>query len=167
MSWLNEDGLLVRFGLEKISDRSPRGEPQGAGDIRVVDVIVDCTKFVTGVPYIVPGVELPRNSLLQAVEYTVVEAITGTSALTVGTQHLDGTTYDADGILTALSALTVGTEEHIVKSQTRGGAQLGTILAYPANFIIVPTGTGTDGILSMRVHLFVPGKDANPQNFNP
>lgn len=168
MVWINSDGLRVRFDHERLLPKAYRGEDQGAGPLRYIDVELDAkADFVDGVTFLVEGVILPRNSYLVSADYSLVAAVTGTTGLTVGVQHLDGTTYDADGILTALSALTIGTEGHIVKGGSGAGALLGTVLAYPGKLIIVPTGTGTAGTISLRIGLFVAGEDLHPSQFNP
>lgn len=166
--WVNKDGLKVRFDTDRLFPSSYRGEDPASGPIRYIDwEVAPKTDLVTGVTLAYDGLILPRNSFLVSVDYTIVTAVTGTTALTLGVEHLDRTTYDADGLLTALSALTAGTEQHIVKGGSGAGALLGTNLQYPGRLIIVPTGTGTAGLISFRVGLFVPGKDAQPPVWNP
>lgn len=156
--WRNADGLVVRFDDLAVTPRDPRGEAPGAGETRTVDVNVDLTKTVATVPYNEWGAKLPANSFIQHVQYTVLETITGASALTFGTQYYDGTEYDYDGLITGVSALTIGTDADIAKGGTNAGAQVGTLLASPANLVLTTTGQATAGRISLRVHLLVPKK---------
>lgn len=148
MVWRNNDGLVVRFPLESTTPRDPRGEAPGAGYERTIDFIVDLTKTTAGQVYNEWGAKLPANSYVVAIEGTVLETITGASALTVGTQYYDGTTWVANGILTGLSGLTIG-------STGTAGSQLNTVLTSPANIILTPTGQATAGKVSVRVKVLV------------
>jgi hypothetical protein len=156
MVWLNKDGLRVKFGYEAVVDRDPRGEAQGAGDIRVIDIIIDVAKTTAATPYIFDNAIIPANSYIQKVEADVLVAITGATALDFGLQYYDGTEYDYDGLITDLPALTVGSRVEAGKGGTGAGALVGTTLASPGYLAVTLTGQATAGKVSLRAHVLVP-----------
>lgn len=165
MPWTNNDGLLVRFDQEKIADTNPRGEAPGAGETRTIDVILDMTDTTAGAHYIIPGVIIPRNSFVQSIASTVVEAFSGATDLDLGLTSFDGGEYDYDGFITTMAAVTAGAEAQYVKGGTGAGVLVGTELAYPGYLTVTPTGQATTGKVSLRVHVFVADEDKNPNNW--
>lgn len=163
--WINNDGLRIRFDVDKINQGTPRGEAPGAGEDRVIDFIVDVSTLVAGQNRI-EGVVLPRNSTLAEIQWLPVEAVTGMTAFDIGLKKYDGTELDYDGVADGAVPGTVGVRTKVVKGGTGAGVLLGTTLALPGDLVITPTGTPTAGVLAFRVKLFVAGKDKNPGKFN-
>ena len=162
--WINNDGLRVRFDVDKIKQTAPRGEAPGAGEDRVIDFIVDVKTLKAGQNRI-EGVVITRNSTLAEIQWTPVEDVTGMSAFDVGLKKYDGSELDYDGIASGAVPGTVGVRTKVVKGGTGAGALLGTTLTLPGDLVITPTGTPSAGKLAFRVKLFVAGKDANPGKF--
>ena len=162
--WINNDGLRVRFDVDKIKQTAPRGEAPGAGEDRVIDFIVDVKTLKDGQNRI-EGVVIPRNSTLAEIQWTPVVAVTGMSAFDVGLKKYDGSELDYDGIAIDAVPGTVGVRTKVAKGEASAGALLGTTLSLPGDLVITPTGTPTAGKLAFRVKLFVAGKDANPGKF--
>lgn len=163
MPWRNADGLLVRFDLEKVSNKSPRGEAQGAGDFRVIDItfnVVDAAPAGTFFPFY--GDVVPANSQIVQVTSDIITAVTGTTGITFGLQYYDGTTYDPAGFLTAVTALTIGAHNEYVKGTASAGAFVGTKLTRPGIMGVTLTGTPTAGRVKLGVRLFVPDKGVVP-----
>lgn len=163
MSWRNADGLLIRFDLEKNSNKAPRGEAQGAGDVRVIDLlfnVVDAAPAGTFFPFY--GDVIPSNSSIIKVTSDVIVAVAGTTAMTFGLQLYDGTELDYDGLLTAVTALTVGAHNDYVKGTTNAGALVGTVTVHPGILGVTLTGTPTGGRIKLSVHVLVPGKSPVP-----
>lgn len=165
--WINNDGLRVRFDVNRINQGAPRGEAPGAGETRTIDVIVDVSKATAGTPYFIEGVVIPRNSFIEQAEAVVIETLVGATDLTVGLQHYDGSAYDADGFIEGLTAVTKGSKEVFTLGETGAGALIGETLDYPGTLIVTTTGQGTAGLVSLRVKVLVPHKDLNPGQVNP
>lgn len=162
--WTNNDGLKIRFDVDKINQLAPRGEAPGAGEDRVIDFIVDVATLKAG-PNLIEGVVIPRNSTIAEIQWMPVIATAGLTSFDVGTQKYNGTELDYNGLAAAAVPGTVGVRVKTVKGGTSAGAVLGTTTALPGNLTITPTGTPTAGRLAFRVKLFVAGKDALPHNF--
>lgn len=154
MSWLNADGLRVYFGAEAVQYRDPRGEAQGAGETRTIDVIIDLAETTNAVPFVFDNTIIPANSYIQSVAASVITAVTGATDLILGTQYYDGTEYDYNGLISAMGSVTAG------EKTPTAGAQVGTTLASPGRLAITTTGQATAGRVSLRVHILVPGKAA-------
>lgn len=163
--YINNDGLRIRFDVDRINQTAPRGEAPGAGEDRVIDFIVDVATLVAGQNRI-EGVVIPRNSTLAEVQWLPVEAVTGMTAFDVGLKKYDGSELDYDGIVDGALPGTVGVRTEVVAGGTGAGVLLGTTTALPGDLVITPTGTPTAGKLAFRVKLFVAGKDKNPGKFN-
>lgn len=163
--WKNSDGLHVRFDTDRLIPVTYRGEDQGAGPKRYLDFAVDCLQLVNGVVYDITGLIIPRNFFVTNVEYTVEAAITGTTGITIGTRDLKDANVVATNLLSSLTALTIGNEQNIIKGGSGAGALIGTNTTVPLRVQLTPTGTGTGGLLSVRIAGFVGTKDANPTSF--
>jgi hypothetical protein len=158
--WRNPDGLVVKFPLDTLFPRDPRGELPGAGTVRECSVIVDALQdLVNGTTFIEWGAVIPRNSYIVEAGCRVLVTITGTTAITFGAIDYSGATVDAAGFLLSIPAFTQGTQSAIVKGGTGAGALLGTISPKPWLLTITPTGTGTAGKFELYVKYLVPGKD--------
>lgn len=155
MSWLNKDGLRVYFGAEAVQYRDPRGEAQGAGETRTIDVILDLAETTNAVPFVFDNVIIPANSYIQSVAASVIIAGVGATDIDLGLQYYDGTEYDYDGLISTVTNLSAG------EKTATAGVLVGTVLASPGRLTITPTGQATAGRISLRVHILVPGKAAD------
>lgn len=163
MSWRNNDGLVVRFGRERVQNTNPRGESPGAGPYRTIEGLVDLRQTVAATPFILDGDVIGSNSEIVKVRYIVTEALTGATAFTFGLQYYDGTEFDYDGFVTAAAPIVVGTEYTLTKGTGTGnGALIGTILARPGQLVLTPTGQATTGKIFVQVDVVVPGKNPVP-----
>lgn len=159
--YINNDGLRIRFDVDRINQGAPRGEAPGAGEDRVIDVIVDLSKSAKGR---VEGVNIPRNSFIAEVVHTTVET-TDATAVDLGTLSYDGQTVEKDSILKAADPSTLGLRNVVVAGDATAGDLVGTITETPSHLTYEATGA-TKGVIALRVHIFVAGKDKNPGKFN-
>lgn len=175
MAYKNKDGLWIYFPGDDREAHGGEYAVPGTPD-RVTQVIVDLTKQGTGVTAKVlnPGIlDLPRNAQITRVETLVRQAAVGGTSLAVGLKYYDAAAeYDYDGLLTATAGAIANltpTGKRIAYDQqsANAGALVGTTLAYPGEIVITTVGTFTAGLVEVRVHYSVPGKDANPTQFNP
>lgn len=146
MTWLNDDGLYVKFGLEEAS--KARG-----GDVRTVDgtyklqFIVDYTDVLSATEVLYDnrtstqsgtlGVLVPKGMHIRGVEFEVVDAFTssgtiGTSTFVMGLIKASdrSTALDADGFTTTSftgGSLDVdGERTYLDGAATGNGALIGT-----------------------------------------
>lgn len=132
MVWTNDDGLNVRFGLEK-SAVSAGGELVSAGDtiemrFKITGTDVPATDAPIGD---VPEGPIPDGALLLSADlYVTVPFVGATATLDLGLFNDDGDgTYsanDADGIDAAIAVTAIdAVGDHIVCD----GALIGTVIA--------------------------------------
>ncbi len=149
MSWTNNDGLYIKFGVEE-GQVGKGGTYLVDGPLQVTEFKFDYTDCVlasailgtkdgpTGVTAGAAGILFPRGVRIEQVE--VVAETAFTSSGTIGSATLDiglirndrSTAYDDDGFVAALafSALdSVGEKNVITKGSTGAGAFIGTTLA--------------------------------------
>lgn len=146
MTWLNRDGLLVKFGKEE-ADKSPGGEVSNSSKHEIV-FEVDYTDLLSATPAILGtvgtagtyGVWVPKGARIEALEVIVKTAFTssgtiGSSNISMGTKKTSdfSTELDHDGLLTAafvggvLDA--VGERTYVIPGVTGAGDDYGTTTA--------------------------------------
>lgn len=158
--YINNDGLRIRFDVDRINQLAPRGEAPGAGEDRVIDVIVDLADKAAGR---VEGVNIPRNSFIAELYHTTVEE-TDATEVNLGTIEYDNTTAVKDAILKAADPSDLGVRHKVVAGDDTAGDLVGKITEKPYHLSYEATGA-TKGKIALRVHIFVAGKDKNPGNF--
>lgn len=141
-TWTNADGMVVGFGARTTHN------PEGAS-VHTLGLRAEVTLQLSSESYLdvatgtLIGKEavIPAGSVIRSASVNVTEAITGSTDFTVGLKdNVDGTTVDADGLITAVeSVLTVG----VVDGAT--GALLGTALAADSVVSVDVTGAMTAG----------------------
>lgn len=151
-TWVNDDGLLVRYGLNQGKRDAAAGTTQSnskeqelvlevslTGAARTIfstdldnDGTVDGFSGLDG--------KLPAGAVITGQRVVVLETPAGGTNYTVGTFQADGTVTDADGIRVA-----AGTD----------GALVGTQLAAAANVTAVTTGTYTAGKVKVIVNYYI------------
>ena len=144
-TWMNDDGLLVKFGASK--GASTAGGEFGAfaeGNEHMLEFEVNTTVLDgTGLKFLSDVVTLPKDAYLTRATFAIETAFTsgGSATLAFGLYDTDRTTaYDADGIDSAIAvgSLTSG-------SITCNGALIGTRLANNTPSLI----TATVGVAAM------------------
>ena len=143
MSWLNNDGLYIKFGTEKVNPRLG-GESSTDGNNRVITVDLTFADLAaTGTEKIIAeGVFIPDGAVLKKATFHVSTAFTsgGSATLTFGLIDNDrSTAYDADGIdaAIAVAALTAGA------TITCDGAAVGKVIANSGTPVMLTATEGT------------------------
>ena len=145
MSWLNSDGLFVKYGTEE-ADTAPGGAFNVDGANRVMEVNIPYTELLSATAAIVgsvgnpgsQGLVLPKGAVIEKVETVVTTAFTssgtiGSATLVMGTVEASdrSTAADVDGLTTtaatgtALGLATVGTITELTQGSTGHGADVG------------------------------------------
>ena len=145
MSWMNSDGLFVKYGTEE-ADTAAGGAFNVDGATRQVEVDIPYTELLSATAAIVGsvgnpgarGVQLPAGAVIEKVEFVVTTAFTssgtiGSATLVMGTVEASdrSTEADLDGITTtaatgtALGLATVGSVTELVQGSTGHGADIG------------------------------------------
>lgn len=150
-TWVNDDGLLVRYGTSQ-GDRGARpGSTQSNSKEQELILEVELTGAARtiystdnnndGTLDGFSGLDalLPANAFLTGQRVIVLETPAGGTNYAVGTYQTNGTVDDADGIRT-----TTGTD----------GVQIGTQLTAARNVGVVTTGTYTAGRVKVIVNYY-------------
>lgn len=150
-TYINSDGLEVRFGADIGKRGSKAGVTTGAGKRRELVLLVDLkalgangTGFTADLNndgtldgFNPSNTPIPANVRINAVNSVVIEAPAGGTSFTVGTFLENGTAVDDDGLLIA-----AGT----------AGAQVGTMSGASPLFVAAKaTGTYTAGKVKVIV----------------
>lgn len=131
-TWLNDDGLYVRFGTDQ-AESAVTGCPSTFGTERELVVDIDYSElpaFGDASTFIntIPVTALPSGVILKSGTITVTTGFTsgGAATLTLGLAEKDGTAIDADGIDAAIALTAIDTPGEEVVCD---GALIGTKLA--------------------------------------
>ena len=145
MSWMNSDGLFVKFGREE-ADTAAGGAYNVDGALKEIEVDIPYTELLSATAAIVGsvgnpgarGVQLPKGALIEEVEIVVTTAFTssgtiGSATLVMGTVEAGdrSTAADVDGLTTssatgtALGLATAGTKTVLRQGSTGHGADVG------------------------------------------
>jgi len=154
-TWMNADGLFVKFGPAE-ADKAAGGQPSTGGDHEVIEFDIDYTELLSATAAIVGsvgtpgafGVVVPEGARLLSLEFEVETAFAssgtiGSATLVTGTVKAAdrSTAIDVDGFTTtsatgtALGLATVGTVTKIAVGSTGAGADLGTELTEEGVFV--------------------------------
>lgn len=163
MSWLNSDGLLVKFGTEEAT-AGKGGATAIDGDRREVVMDIDLTLLNTSTATIIDdNVWVSKNARIEEVEVEVLTAATsgGSATLDIGFIRSDRSTeLDYNGLVAAAALSTINTAGkrlNIVAGGTAAGALIGTSLANNGLFVAqAGTAVFTAGLIRVRVkHMFL------------
>lgn len=169
-TWVNADGLPVRFGKGNQVD-AVVGSPvvYGSDQEFIADIVFDRLPAfqaagTTGVFYgDYPNAAIPNGALIKSAVLTVTTAFAGsTAALTLGLINPDGTDITYNGLLTATDGA--------VANLTLGAAQAGTggligtkITATNGAYLYasVTTASFTAGVGRLKITYLMPDTDKN------
>ena len=160
MAWYNNDGLLIKYGVEEAATGGG-GEFTWKGPFTEVEIDVQWNKLnAFGTRTILDEtVRIPNGVLLTSAEFEVVVPFTsgGSATLDLGFYDMDRTTaYDADGIDAAIALTAI---DAVGETVTCDGALINTILANNTpNLLSATVGTAnfTAGQGKLRLRYFVP-----------
>lgn len=131
MSWLNEDGLYIRYGTEE-AEVAKSGQYRGVGPAEIVELKLTGTDLVDDAVIVDRVTRLPDNVQIEKIEVVVDTAFTsgGSAVLDIGVIDTDEVSNPDDDALVAalaLSALNVqGETTEITNGGTGAGALVGT-----------------------------------------
>lgn len=178
MTWLNNDGLYVKFGSEEAA-RSRGGDPKSINGIYFVETVLDYTEIQSATAAIVGvipfpantptgsvGIELPSGARIEAVETIAIAAFTssgtiGTSTLVMGLIREDrSTAIDLAGFTTTAFVGSqfdaIGERTYIVPGVTGAGALIGTSLTNNGYLVVANSQHAshpyTAGKLKVRIY---------------
>lgn len=177
MTWLNTDGLLVKFGKEE-ADKSPGGEVSNSSKHEIVFEI-DWTDALSATATILGtvgtagtyGVWVPKGARIEAMETIVKTPFTssgtiGSATLVIGTKKTSdfSTELDHDGLTTTAfvggSFDAAGERVYIVPGVTGAGDDYGTTTAENGVICVANSAHATHpftaGRLLCRVFYYLP-----------
>lgn len=126
--WTNEDGLEVRFGIDRATS-ADSGGTSAEEKVHVFD-IADATELGDTDTAAVAGdaAFIPAGAIVKDAYFVVDTAFTsgGTAVLDLGLKEADGTNIDDDGIDAAVALGVIDADDDVVVAD---GALVGTRLA--------------------------------------
>jgi hypothetical protein len=149
MSWMNSDGLYIKYGTEE-ADTLRGGHRQLSDGRHMLEFNLEYTDVLSATTAIIGsadadesgsfGLRLPEGAIIEAVEFLVRTAFTssgtiGSSTLVIGTKKASdrSTELDHDGITTASFVGSVldadGERTYLTKATTGAGAQVDVAIA--------------------------------------
>lgn len=150
-TWVNDDGLMLRYGTEQGKRGARPGSTQSNSKEQELILEVELTGAARtiysadlnndGTVDGFTGLDalLPANARLTGQRVITLVTPAGGTNYAVGTYQPDGTVDDADGI-----RVTAGTD----------GAQIGTQLTAARNVAVVTTGTYTAGRVKIIINYY-------------
>lgn len=168
-TWINADGLPVRFGRGAQVDAVVGYVSRMNGDVTVTaDIVFDRLPALSANEAIgqiyggYPNVAIPAGAYIKSAILITSTAFTGTGAtLSIGLVDKAGVELDNDGLIDALAVASMGAGT----VNTGAGALINTVLAAtaPAYYIwaTVQSTTFTAGVGRLEVTYFIPDPDKN------
>lgn len=167
-TWVNSDGLPIRFGKGNQVDAIV-GVPSTLGVDKVIEVEMpwdrlpafsanEATGQLLG-GY--PNTAIPAGALIKSAVWQATTAYTGaTATVSIGLVSADGLTeIDNDGLF---DALTVASLDTVGESNVGAGALIGTKLATTGYlWVSVQTASFTAGNGRLTITYYMPGSTAN------
>lgn len=133
-TWLNSDGLYIKFGqTEATRTNGGSYEDRHYGSVQIFEIEFDLTGITAtaGATILADNVVIPKNAQIEFAELLMEVAATsgGSAALNVGLCRLDRSTeIDFDGIIAAGALAThnaIGSKVVYTKGSTAAGALIG------------------------------------------
>jgi hypothetical protein len=150
-SWVNDDGLLIRYGTSQGNRGARPGSTQSNSKEQelVLDVeLTGAARTIYGADLDNDGTDdgftnldggLPDNAFITGQRVITLVTPAGGTNFAVGTYQADGTEIDADGIRTTAGA---------------DGVLVGTQITDPAKVAVVTTGTYTAGRVKVIINYY-------------
>ena len=155
-TWVNQDGLQVRFGATAARD-AVVGKPTQYGVEQVLEVDIDAaflpaftaSEAVGSIYGGYPNDALPAGALIKSaiIQVTTGEAAASSQTLSVGLVTADGTEIDNDGFLDAVAQSSL---DVVGETTTGAGALVGTKLV-TTGYIWVSVQTASFTTLKARL----------------
>ena len=165
-TWVNQDGLPVRFGKGNQID-AVVGKPTQYGVEQVLEAEIVWDRLPAfsanesiGMIYGgYPNVSIPKGALIKSavLQVTTAEAAASSQTLSLGLVKADGTEIDNDGLFDALAQSAVDT---VGESNTGAGALIGTKLTDEGYlWATVQTANFTTLVARLSVTYYMPPLD--------
>lgn len=143
MAWFNNDGLDIRFGVERATP-SPGGELTAYGPLRLVSFELDYTDFAATPARVSNTVFLPAYSYVERVRVTTETAFDSAGdafVYNLGLQRYDQSTeIDYNGLIAAQPQADVnaaGEIQEVIVGHTYAGALIGVSSGANPGYITV------------------------------
>jgi hypothetical protein len=164
MSWLNADGLYIKFGQEEaVAGKGGQFATPDGGNVHVIEFDLNLASLPSAAAIVSDNIRVPSGFYVKEVELFVktAAASSGGGTLNVGIIRSDrATEEDYDGLAAAVAVTAVdavGDVVSLIQGGTGHGALVGTQLAATAKngYFTAHYGTAVfqSGVVQVRVHL--------------
>lgn len=154
MSWMNNDGLYVKYGTE-LATPTTGGDYCIYGELREQEVTIDLTTMTTSAAIVADTTFFPANMLIEQVDVVADTAATGGTSVSVGLVQLDRST--AISTVAFVSALPIaninvaGEKNILTAGVTYAGDKVGLSVTNPGYITCLVAGTFTAGKIKVRI----------------
>lgn len=148
---VNSDGLMVGYGPADTRNELAGGI-ETKGRVRQVSMTVYYDKDVTAED--MRGATIPAGATILSADAVVVEAFTGGTSIEVGTIGTDGSSADANALITATEGATANLTANAVV--TGAGALVGAVTTADVNLTSATTGSYTAGKAVVTIEYVMP-----------
>ena len=155
MTWLNNDGLTIKYGLEQAEQAKGGKVPTGAGSKGVLEVTITGTDVPSTDAPVEKRIGVPQGATIVSATLYVTTTFTsgGSATLDVGLMADDGdgtySTEDDDGFLSAIAVATLVDGAQVAMDGAYLTAQVGTetddrdyVVSYGYNTAAFTAGVG-------------------------
>lgn len=132
MTWLNNDGLTIKFGLEQAEQAKGGKVPGGDGSVGKLELTITGTEVPSTDAPIEKRIGIPQGASIISAKLVVTTAFDsgGSATLDVGLMADDGdgtySTEDDDGIFSAIAVATLTDGAQVAMDGNYTAAQVGT-----------------------------------------
>lgn len=154
MSWMNNDGLFIKYGTE-LAVPTTGGDYCMYGELREQEVTITLADMTTSAQIVADTTFFPEDMLIEQVEVVADTAAVGGTSVSVGLVKLDrSTAISTTAFVAALPIANInvdGEKNTLTAGQTYAGANVGTTASDPGYITCLVAGTFTDGVIKVRI----------------
>lgn len=154
MSWMNKDGLYIKYGTE-LAEPTTGGDYRMPGEYREQEVTIDLTELTTSAQIVADTTFFPKGMFIEQVEVVADEAAVGGTSVSVGLVKLDRTSaLSTTAFVSALPIANInvdGEKNVLTAGVTSAGAYVGATSAEPGYITALVAGTFSEGKIKVRI----------------
>lgn len=154
MTWMNNDGLYIKYGTE-LAVPTTGGDYCMYGELREQEVTILLADLTTSATIVADTTFFPEGMLIEQVEVVADEIAVGGTSLSVGLVNLDRTTpLSTIAFVSALPTANMnvaGEKNLLTAGVASAGDYVGLTSAAPGYITALVAGVFTDGKIKVRI----------------
>lgn len=155
MSWKNNDGLYIKYGVEK-AVATTAGDYLSYGETREIELDVNVADLTTSAKIMADTTFVPADMVIDSVTVFTVTPVATITSLSIGLTKLDRTTAVSDTAFVAALPVAnmsdAGETTNLTGGVTYAGAKVGTTVGTDPGYITAKiAGTVGTGVVKVRI----------------